>query len=854
MDRMTAALAGLLHDIGKFWQRTAAGRDQPLAAGYESFRRLDDEPHHAYGKHGAHATWSAAFVARHVPTALREVGYAVLYHHNPLDHLSKIVTLADRLASGERADEVDKQPRNLLSVFCQIGEDDQSRPEPAYYPLRPLALDEATLFPSKQSEDDAAAYLQLWEQFERDAAALQTQDDAEAYIESMYHLLYRYAWCVPSAFYRSTPDISLYDHSRVTAAVAACLVDFDENKIDELLAHIEDDSTTPVAYLVEGDISGVQRFIYTITAKGAAKGLRGRSLYLQLLNEAIARFVLREMGLPITNLIYVGGGHFYLLVPPSEIGRLDAIQDVLDRLLLKHHEGALYVALGKTPLFAANFQIREKKGPNALLKSEAEKDFSAKWHEAGQAVGAAKRRRFANLPEVFDPHGHGGNEEAECQACHAEREDVVEDAEGVRKCVLCVSLEDLGGALGRSQYLALGQVVPADQKPGGWENPLAALGMKVALLDDQFERRVRDWAGVERVTVLGLRDFPDASLVNQVSRALRCPVAAGVRYTVNVTPCKGKYEVATFEDMQDASHGLKRLGVLRMDVDDLGYLFGQGFRHKQNGKERNLATLARVASLSSMMALFFEGWVGELCEQVNGKHRRLITVVDEQTGERIEVETDVIYTIYSGGDDLFIVGAWDVLPALANEIRSDLRRFASANPAVHISGGITLHGGKYPLYLAAEDAAGALEGAKDLPDKNALTFLGQPLYWEAWEVVNGYKNELCDLVEQRGVGRSLLHVLQQMHAQYRNMRDALAEQGGLRARNGHDQTVWGPYMWHSAYLLTRLAERSKGDAAQRVKELRDYLSAEDFRAIERVGLAARWAEALTRSEKQTKEG
>lgn len=47
MDRTLAALAGLLHDIGKFWQRAAASPDQPLASGYEAFRRLDDELHHA---------------------------------------------------------------------------------------------------------------------------------------------------------------------------------------------------------------------------------------------------------------------------------------------------------------------------------------------------------------------------------------------------------------------------------------------------------------------------------------------------------------------------------------------------------------------------------------------------------------------------------------------------------------------------------------------------------------------------------------------------------------------------------------------------------------------------------------
>ena len=30
-----------------------------------------------------------------------------------------------------------------------------------------------------------------------------------------------YTWCIPSAYYQSVPDVSLYDHSRMTAALAA---------------------------------------------------------------------------------------------------------------------------------------------------------------------------------------------------------------------------------------------------------------------------------------------------------------------------------------------------------------------------------------------------------------------------------------------------------------------------------------------------------------------------------------------------------------------------------------------------------------------------------------------------------
>lgn len=725
------------------------------------------------------------------------------------------MALADRLTSGERADETDKQPRNLLSIFCQVGEDDQQRPNPAYLPLRPLALDEEILFPSPQTEDDRATYLQLWQQFEQDSAALQTQNDADAYIESVYHLLYRYAWCVPAAFYRSTADISLFDHSRVTAAVAACLVEQSEDTIDRLLSGRQSDDTLPLAYLLEGDISGVQKFIYTLTSKGATKGLRGRSFYLQLLTEAIARYVLGAMALPITNLIYVGGGHFYLLVPPGEQKRVGSLQQALDQFMLAHHDRALYVALGCVELHAADFQADA---------------FSNKWREVSQSVGRAKRQRFADAPDLFVPRGHGGNEESECQVCHAERSDMQVDTEGVRKCALCMSLEKLGQALGRADYLVLGRIPPrSDVERGGWREALSMLGIDVALLDERGQWSLEPATGVNHATILGLRAYPDTGLVRKLSKALGCPVAAGLRFTANVTPRKER-DVATFEDMQEASQGLKRLGVLRMDVDDLGHLFSQGFR-RANGK--SLSTLARVASLSSMMALFFEGWVGELCQRIND-----------------EAKTGLIYTIYSGGDDLFIVGAWDVLPDLAMTIQADLSRFAAHNSLVHASAGITLHGGKYPLYLAAEDAAGALEQAKDLPGKNALSFLGQALPWPQWGRAREFQKELVALVEGSGVGRSLLHVLQRMHGQYRDMRDELVQQGKLRSRNGQEQTIWGPYMWHSAYLLTRLAERCKDDTQQRVEVLRDTLSAEDFRAIEIIGLAARWAEALTRSEKQ----
>src|SRR5690606_19979073 len=172
-----------------------------------------------------------------------------------------------------------------------------------------------------------------------------------------------------------------------------------------------------------------------------------------------------------------------------------------------------------------------------------------------------------------------------------------------------------------------------------------------------------------------------------------------------------------------------------------------------------------------------------------------------------------IYSIYSGGDDLFIVGSWDALPKLAYDIRCNLARFAAANPLVHVSAGITLHGGKYPLYQAAQQAAGALDNAKDLAGKNAVTFLGQSLHWDDFERAGAMCERLLTIQQEPKVGRSLFHLLSQLYAEYLTSRS--------HTRSGSAQYTYGPWMWHSAYLLSRLAERAGGSAAKEIQALRD---------------------------------
>ena len=111
---------------------------------------------------------------------------------------------------------------------------------------------------------------------------------------------------------RTVPDVSLYDHLRTTAAIAACV--HREILPDDLDGYLRQSAERTVVCLAQRATFQDSKISSTgIKSEGASRELRGRSFYLQLLTEAIALWILRRFDLPITNLLLASGGHFYLL-------------------------------------------------------------------------------------------------------------------------------------------------------------------------------------------------------------------------------------------------------------------------------------------------------------------------------------------------------------------------------------------------------------------------------------------------------------------------------------------------------------------------------------------------------------
>lgn len=283
----------------------------------------------------------------------------VLYHHNHTKSnypdLCSILKKADHHSASEREDiddtqEVNKSP--LISLFSKIVLEGNDKVDEQYIPLNKLSLDDGSfnnLKPAAKKDTMGGwnlvpEYNRLWDEFNSEFELIQNKTD----FNTLLALLKKYASTMPSAAYKSKSDISLYDHSKTTAALAVSRYLF--NRDGDVKLTQKDDLNCYLA--IEGDISGIQKFIFKISSpqeaqSGMSKRLRGRSLYLTLLCDAIATHIAEELELCEANILFCGGGRFTIIGPNTKTAKekLAEIKSKLNKFFIDEFNAELYLAL-----------------------------------------------------------------------------------------------------------------------------------------------------------------------------------------------------------------------------------------------------------------------------------------------------------------------------------------------------------------------------------------------------------------------------------------------------------------------------------------------------------------------------
>ena len=756
---------GLLHDIGKiiFRARSLDGRAHSQS-GYEAMKPLCDQP---------------------------EILDCIRYHHKKElsaarledNALAYTVYIADNIAAGadRRTGEAEEQARGfdktlpLENIFNLMNQNTARQ----VHRQSELNLQADINFPADRAEVQpytASGYNAIYQALH---AGLQQILYDQHYVDSLLTLLESYMTYIPSSTNRQeVADISLYDHSKMTAAIAACIylyltqnqrVNFRQELYQNEKAFLDE----PAFLMFSCDLSGIQSFIYTTSGEGALKSLRARSLYLEILLEHLADEILAEIGLSRANLIYTGGGHAYLLLPnTSETqAKLQLASERINRWFLQQFDTDLYLAMAWQPCSGNELM---NQGPVPDSYQQIFRNLSAQ-------LSARKISRYSAEQLLQLNRQQPAEHQRECKECRrsaalAEQEDI---------CDFCANIGRISSELLKAQvYFA---ILPQPLEHRG-ALPLPDLDQETAYLQVLTEPEMRKLLG----SGTPVRFY---SKNNQVTGTTMATHIWMGDYHV-----RGDYTVATFAQLAQKSKGVKRIGVLRADIDNLGQAFVSGFLRKNEENPTKYLTISRTATLSRSLSLFFKYHLNGILSGTASLPIQRFSLDGSHKSEARQV-----MIIYSGGDDLFLVGAWNEVLECAVDIHKVFAHYTQNT--LTLSAGIGIFDDSYPLVRMAEETGALEDAAKHIADgeKNAVSLFGadqtaHTYHWDEFE--NGVVQEKLRFLQQ--------HLGTRQEGEETNT--AFLYQILELLRNADEQINLARY----AYTLARRAQRSDDQARQRI--------------------------------------
>ncbi len=602
---------------------------------------------------------------------------AIANHHE----YEEYVSLADAISAGmdrialKDEEEGDPFTDRLVSIFSRISISDNFKFE-KFYRLASLGCDQLKeVFPIDEKKCTQKEYSDLLKSFEEEIR--QSNFDRlqlENIINIFYFLLWKYCWCIPSSTYRDEPDVPLFDHLKTTAAIASCLYLYKKENQDKKL-NIEEKTLC----LIGGDISGIQNYIFDVlTQQGkVAKRLRSRSLFIQIASEIASHKVLHAIQLTLCNLILSAGGNFFILAPNlknmSEM--IKSLQEEFDDWSLKEVNGELSVSLSFVELSGKDLN----NFPVILEKLKIKQSYK-KYHPIESAIIKEDKwlmEKFVR-PEAIE------SDQRACRGCH--KFPVKEPMQGEDLfCERCSYDVKIGQLLPRAKYIAF-------------------------FKDNLHEFRIFNYSFElwQNLITSEIRKGNPYLILTLNSPEIQMSVF-GFKYLTNHVPTTEEipsFEVekdqpVTFNDIAKVSKGDKLIAYLKGDVDNMGKILREGLK-------KTKPSISRFATLSRLLETFFGGYLQN------------------------EIETDFkqIYTVFSGGDDFFVIGPWDRIIDFAKKIRDEFSRFCARNPDLTFSAGVILVKPHEPISYCAEMVEKKLKDSKGKGVKNNITLFNQTVSWD----------------------------------------------------------------------------------------------------------------------------
>lgn len=759
-------LAALLHDIGKFMQRA----EIPLSL---QSKNMENTICHVYrGRYShQHVLWTneffeKCFIKRYPQFSYLEnqkdnVANLASYHHRAETPLQMIIQEADCLSSGMdrcEKDEEDEVSGNFIykrtrlhSIFEKIDLGMSSQKNDIFrYELNPLIPLKSKLFPKTKNELSPSEgeiltdnYNQLWNGFCSEFDNL-PEDNFDLFLQALLCLLEKYTWCIPSSTI-DLPDISLFDHLKTTAAIAICLFKF-HNQVNDLSDTSIKNRETKKFLLIGGDLSGIQKYIFNFSpsnTRGVSKLLRARSFYIGALSNISSHYILQELGLPLICNVMDASGRFILLAPNTPIfkEKLKSTYSQISNWFRQKFAGELVVNLTwDLEVSGEDFKIDKFSAILSKLQEDIESKKYRKLHEVLIKEDKWIENNFI-IEELYK------FEKGACLICGEKPATMeIEEENKSLACELCAIQRKIGRWLTHEKVLAYSTKKPSTDK-------------YVSFFNGKYY--ISFWSDINR---LNQKDY---YLIEEIYTPQRQPtINYGTKYFANYIPLwtsanefeelcelcsdknicelRGKSDIPkTFQCIalknvdKQKKIGSVMLGILKADIDRLGLIFTEGL-----GKRMSIS---RYSMLSRELNLFFTGYINELLRK----------------------DCLNIYTVFAGGDDLFLIGDWQTMIHFSKLIYDDFKSFTCDNPNITLSAGLVMIKPHFPIRRAADMAEELLESSK-ATGRDRLTLFNTTIRWQEFNALQDFAKFLDKQLsnENSGITRGFIYRLFKNHQNY----------------------------------------------------------------------------------------
>jgi len=435
--------------------------------------------------------------------------------------------------------------------------------------------------------------------------------------------------------------------------------------------------------LISGDFWGIQKFIFDgVTTSKASKILRSRSAMVQLITYAVVDRIKQEF--KGSEALLFGAGKFMILAKNENHHKIKNIQKELDSYFLKNFFGQNGFILSTQTTTRDKIESQ---------KESMEEDLNA----LGAKNEENKLNKFdlLNVEDddiLIDPFKNSTiDDNNSCKFCNKRiATKKIHKNEDEKACSICFNQIELGKELVKNNYIS---IFTSSNK---LSKDIEIIQLNNIYYYAKFSKNFNNLNGdIFDITIIDSEyfDYPKWSLKSDIAT--------------------DKEEIKSFNEYieKDGKVISSGLMALKADIDKLGDTFRELYREDFRLFNR----------LSREVEFFFSNYITHLISK-----------------------RDNIYTVFAGGDDLFLIGEYKEIIELAKEIREEFLTFSLGKTT--ISMGVVMFKPTTPINFVSEMADRAERRAKI--ERDSIDIFGVSMRFKEFNDIEDDFNKIVEFLEK----------------------------------------------------------------------------------------------------------